>query len=213
MKYDIEKIRAEYDLWLENAKYLIDEVKHRISIATKNIKIHSITPRIKGLDSFMDKIRRKRLIDPFNEVHDLIGFRVICLFLEDVHKAGDLITKEFNVFEIDDKMVEAGHDVFGYMTLQYKAKLKDTVNEIVKDYSFEIQVRTIGQDAWASISHYLDYKQESSLPANLRRDFHALSALFYIADTHFSLLRKEQSKYFVDEQLRSIDDKPRSTIE
>ncbi|MBI4489516.1 MAG: hypothetical protein HY694_10565 [Deltaproteobacteria bacterium] len=63
---------------------------------------------------------------------------------------------------------------------------------------FEIQIRTIAQDAWASISHYLDYKKESDIPAQLRRDFYALSGLFYVADRHFAMLKKELTEYFVD---------------
>jgi len=42
-------------------------------------------------------------------------------------------------------------------------------------------------DAWANVSHYLAYKGESSIPEELRRDFYALSGLFYIADKHFEL--------------------------
>jgi hypothetical protein len=42
-------------------------------------------------------------------------------------------------------------------------------------------------DAWANVSHYLDYKGDSSIPLPLRRDFYALSGLFFIADKHFEL--------------------------
>jgi putative GTP pyrophosphokinase len=200
MKYDIDKILEEYNLRKDKAGILIDEVKYIISraIDRAHIKIHYITNRIKGFDSFLDKIRRKNLQDPFNEIHDLIGFRIICLFLEDVEDIGNLLIKEFNVFDIENKIYEAEHNVFGYMGSHYKAKLKDNIqlNNDSENYSFEIQIRTIAQDAWASISHHLDYKQESSLPTNLRRDFHALSGLFYIADTHFTFLRQEQSKHF-----------------
>ena len=42
-------------------------------------------------------------------------------------------------------------------------------------------------DAWASASHYLDYKSEEDIPSDLKRDFHALSGLFYVADKHFEM--------------------------
>jgi len=42
-------------------------------------------------------------------------------------------------------------------------------------------------DAWDNVSHHLDYKGESSIPSEPRRDFYALSGLFYIADQHFEL--------------------------
>jgi hypothetical protein len=42
-------------------------------------------------------------------------------------------------------------------------------------------------DAWANISHFLDYKSSKEVPKELRKDFYALSGLFYLAVTHFEL--------------------------
>jgi len=81
MNYDIERIQTEYNLRKERAGMLIEEVKYIISraIDRAHIKIHYTADRIKSFDSFLDKIRRKNLQDPFNEINDLIGFRIICL--------------------------------------------------------------------------------------------------------------------------------------
>ena len=70
-----------------------------------------------------------------------------------------------------------------------QALLKDMKKGEVTGKPFEIQVRTIAQDAWASVSYHLDYKKEETIPVELRRDFYALSGLFYIADQHFKILR------------------------
>jgi len=45
-------------------------------------------------------------------------------------------------------------------------------------------------DAWASVSHHLDYKQQIDIPRELRTDFGALAGLFYVADTHFELFKE-----------------------
>ncbi|MFH1595671.1 MAG: RelA/SpoT domain-containing protein, partial [Pseudomonadota bacterium] len=99
MRYDIDKTLEEYNIRKINANLLIDEVKYIISraIEREHIKIHYIFARIKGFDSFLNKIKRKSLKDPFNEIHDLIGFRIICLFLQDVNKIGGLLLREFDV--------------------------------------------------------------------------------------------------------------------
>lgn len=44
--------------------------------------------------------------------------------------------------------------------------------------------------AWAIISHYLDYKTPHAVPSELKRDFNALSGLFYVADLHFEMFFK-----------------------
>ena len=41
--------------------------------------------------------------------------------------------------------------------------------------------------SWANISHFLDYKSELDIPSELKKDFYALSGLFYVADKHFEL--------------------------
>ena len=50
------------------------------------------------------------------------------------------------------------------------------------------------------ICYHLDYKQEIDIPSNLRRDFYALSGLFYVADTHFEMLRN--SIFTINSQLQ-----------
>ncbi len=75
-----------------------------------------------------------------------------------------------------------------------KGEYKGPRYDNIKDIQFEIQVRTLAMDAWATISHYLDYKSSSDVPKELRKDFFALSGLFYVADTHFEMFYDETLK-------------------
>jgi hypothetical protein len=63
----------------------------------------------------------------------------------------------------------------------------------IANMPFEIQVRTIAMDAWANVSHYLEYKSETDVPSDLRRDFYALSGLFYVADKHFEMFFRSRA--------------------
>jgi GTP pyrophosphokinase len=208
MKVNATFLRADYDSKIADFQFLIETVKFILQkeISRNKIKIHSFSHRIKTFDSFLDKIRRKNIMEPFTEICDLVGLRIVCLFLSDLEILRDIIRKEFDVFEEDNKVYNSELDIFGYMSLHYKAKLKMQSSSqglySMQEAPFEIQVRTIAQDAWASISRYLDYKQESFLPAQLKRDFYALSGLFYVADTHFIMLRKEITRNYVEETLK-----------
>jgi ppGpp synthetase/RelA/SpoT-type nucleotidyltranferase len=207
MKIDTVSIIKQYDANLKKYEKLEELVHYTLSKAIKKqgIKIHSIIHRIKEISSLLDKARRKKIEDPFGHMHDLVGFRVVCLFLPDLEEIEKIIHKEFEVFEKDDKINDTELNIFGYMSLHLKAYIKhpSTVIDEIQKIPFEIQVRTIAQDAWASISHYLDYKKESVIPDQLKRDFHALSGLFYVADTHFSLLKQEQTKIFFDKSINT----------
>src|SRR5947208_10717429 len=71
-----------------------------------------------------------------------------------------------------------------------KSEYKGPRYDAISGMPFEVQVRTILMDAWANVSHYLDYKGEADVPKPLRRDFYALSGLFYVADSHFEMFFK-----------------------
>lgn len=169
------------------------------AIKSQRIKTHSLPYRIKSFDSFAEKARRKNLTDPFNEIHDLVGLRVVCLFLSDLPKVGKVIEDTFHLIAKDNKIDERPKNVFGYMDIQYVVALEHTAVEAIRGMPFEIQVRTIAQDAWASVSHQLEYKQRRTIPKEWKRDFYALSALFYVADQHFRMLHQQSSgKLYMD---------------
>jgi ppGpp synthetase/RelA/SpoT-type nucleotidyltranferase len=197
-------LRSEYEDKKKLYEQLIGTVQFYImtEIQSRNIKIHSFPYRIKSFDSLIDKIQRKKVKDPFQEIRDIVGLRIICLFHTDVKEVGDIVKKNFHIIEEDNKINNKDVNIFGYMSLHYKAKLKNTRKDpyykSIKDIPFEIQIRTIAQDAWASISHYLDYKKGSEIPTQFKRDFYALSGLFYVADTHFAMLKHELTKHFID---------------
>lgn len=187
-----QKLLNEYETRREKFGNLINTAKPLLNIAIqrKRIKVHSYPSRIKSFDSFTDKIRRKNLKDPFKEVHDIVGLRVICLFLSDIRKICDVIEDTFKIIEKKDEIHEGKKNIFDYMHCKYIVNLREKYKGLER-LPFEIQVRTIAQDAWASVSHHLIYKQKKTIPEDLERDFYALNGLFYVADTHFSMISKE----------------------
>ena len=68
----------------------------------------------------------------------------------------------------------------------------------------EIQVRTIFQHSWATISHELDYKTEIDVPKELRRRLFRLSALFELADKELDEIIIE-SKHISDQYKHSLE--------
>lgn len=133
------------------------------------------------------KILEKQYLS-FEEVTDLSGVRVVCLFRSDLQKIRDIIEAEFEVIEIDTKSFD-DPDAFGYMSIHFDCRLNQKFSgpryDAIKNRRFELQLRTIGMHAWAAVSHYLDYKGEWDVPQHLKKDLNALSAIFYVADTQF----------------------------
>jgi putative GTP pyrophosphokinase len=147
--------------------------------------------RIKTFDSLIAKAKRQDIQTPFDNIDDICGIRIICLFLSDLARLGEIVDNVLHVLRKDDKLTSKAEDQFGYLSVHYVCTLPGSYSgpryDDIKELRFEIQLRTIAMHAWDTISHYLDYKSPQAIPSELRKDFHALSGLFYVADSHFEL--------------------------
>jgi ppGpp synthetase/RelA/SpoT-type nucleotidyltranferase len=185
-----------YDAHLKTYEDLRDEVDSALARALDGkLKIHSRPVRVKTRSSYLEKIRRKKYSDPATQMVDIVGARVVCLFLEDIPKVESIIRQEFNVRHREDKSELSDPEIFRYRSVHFECTIRDDYSgphyDHLKDLVFEVQVRTILQDAWAVVEHTLAYKGPASIPLELRRDFSALVGLFHIADKAFQQLQKD----------------------
>lgn len=197
---ETEDLRGEYQARTRQDSRLREEILYVLESLIKQaeIKTHSITGRVKTLESFLDKVESKGYDDPFTQVEDFVGCRIVCLFFSDLEPVASLIRDNFLVVKEENKIESQSVEQFGYMSVHFIVMLDQRyagpryagLHQTVA----EIQIRTILMDAWANVAHHLDYKGEASVPSELRKDFFALSGLFYVADRHFELFASESRK-------------------
>lgn len=187
-----DRQKAFRDLATEAERELVE------AIESAGLYIYDHRSRVKKPDSFRKKIEirqgtEKTYTDPFTEMHDIVGVRITCLFLSDVEIVDRIIYRIFEDVERDDKTKNAPPKEFGYRSVHYDCRLPAGRNgpryDHVKGITFEIQVRTILQDAWAVVEHTLQYKGENSIPDESSADFTALVGLFHLADKTFQKIR------------------------
>lgn len=193
-----EEIEPVYQRFCTKLKGLIEECLHK-----EKIKFHLVECRAKSISSLKEKINREGKIykDPLKEITDFAGIRIILFYLEDVKKVCKIIDKEF---EVDakrsvDKRDELEPDRLGYTSVHKIVSLGDNRKNLSEWVSFkgffaEIQVRTVLEHAWATISHILQYKKEADIPKKFRRRLLRLSGLLELADEEFESLNNEQAK-------------------
>jgi putative GTP pyrophosphokinase len=172
-------------------------------LADAEIRYHSVSGRVKGFESASDKLARNPdRYEAFEDLHDLIGIRVITYFPEEVDQVAEVLEPEF-VVDTDnsvDKRALLDPDRVGYLSLHYVMTLGPDRGHLVEyrrftSVSFELQIRSILQHAWAEIEHDLGYKSDGALPRDLRRRFSRLAGLLEVADDEFSALRAAQARY------------------
>jgi putative GTP pyrophosphokinase len=191
----VEKWASEYSANEVLYRALKQEVEFTLNqaIAEAGLKVHSVVGRVKGIEDFLEKIERKGYGEPFEQMVDIVGARVVCLFLDDLDRVDEIVLKSFNVHKREDKSKDGDPQSWAYQSIHYDCTLRETDSgaryDAIKGIWFEIQVRTMLQDAWANVEHYLAYKGLSSVPEELRRDFSALAGVFHVADSSFQRMR------------------------
>ena len=194
--------RATYESMTTRLRGLITDL-----VNEAGIDVIQVEGRAKTVDSFVEKVGRKgkKYEDPFADMTDLVGLRIITYYREDVTRIGDILKGEFSVDENNsvDKIAGLAPDRFGYLSVHYIVRLSSARRQLAewKQYALipaEIQVRTALQHAWAAVQHKLDYKSSIEAPLELRRRLFRLSALFELADEQFSELRDARARIETD---------------
>jgi ppGpp synthetase/RelA/SpoT-type nucleotidyltranferase len=194
-----------YNLLCQEISYILKKELNK-----SQIDFSAVTHRSKTLNSFIEKIQRKKYVDPFKEITDFSGVRVVFLYVNDYKKIEKLIRSNFEVVEKVDKLNEKKVDQFGYGAIHFIVKLgkkyKGARYDDLNEFVCEIQVRTILQDAWAVIDHHLVYKKEEDVPSHLRRKLNSLAGLFETADDQFERIKEERIDYI--KELKEISLSP-----
>lgn len=198
-------IKQNYDLYKNLLADILENVEKRVESCIKLISVPTYKSRVKSFDSYYKKILKNKAKElnqkEFIVLTDLIGIRVICPFLEDLHTVQKIIEKNFEVVEVEIKGANQSFREFGYESVHVLIKIpEDCVPQnntlaIPKNLLCEIQIRTILQDAWAEVEHELIYKAEfNPFDKPLRRKLASINASLCLADTIFQEIRDYQNK-------------------
>jgi putative GTP pyrophosphokinase len=188
--------RPLYEKFLGRIHDLMTTLVHRAGI-----RVDSIQARTKTVSSLSEKLQRRgKNYARLEDVPDLAGLRVIAYHREDADRVVELIRSEFDVDdeESEDVASRLAPNEFGYLSVHLVIGLSDSRRQLsewsdLNTLHAEVQVRTVLQHAWASISHSLQYKHEDEVPNALLRRLARLSALLELADQEFAALNREQN--------------------
>ena len=127
-----------------------------------------VLARIKSEESMREKCRRQGLPETEESalvrIHDAIGLRVVCAFLDDVYAMRDALASADGVEIVQEKDYIRAAKPNGYRSYHMILRLDG--------YFAEIQLRTISMDTWAALEHHLTYKKGKPGPlirAELKR--------------------------------------------
>ncbi|MCR4923698.1 MAG: GTP pyrophosphokinase family protein [Lachnospiraceae bacterium] len=153
--------RADRDTW--NDEVECGESGDKIMKLFEHLSI-----RIKSPDSMLEKLERRGLsantYNALREIHDAIGVRVVCLFVDDVYKVAEMIRgfkgcKVVREKDYIDKAKPNGYRSY-HMIIEIMEPFLDVDGNNPGKFFAEIQIRTIAMDSWAALEHELKYKKD-----------------------------------------------------
>jgi putative GTP pyrophosphokinase len=197
-------LETEYRTRIGDYQGLLSSLERRIR---SSLEAGGIKPTIKGRVKTFDSLYKKRLrllraareegASPL-PVSDIVGLRVVCPFLGDLSSAEAALRREFTVVEVERKGAERTFKEFGYESIHLLALLPDQLRHELPTLDighFEIQLRTILQEAWAEVEHELVYKAElTPFDEPLKRKLAALNANLSLSDIIFQEIRDYQHR-------------------
>ena len=144
-------------------------------------------------------------------ISDLIGIRIVCLYEDQIPVVSQVLQRHFKTLDVTDKIsaVESTEDSFGYKGLHMDLALNYEMASQPKymayaDLHFEVQIRSLIQDAWSVLDHKIKYKR--SIPNDLKRRINILSALFELADREFKEIRNATTELMEQATVAPISD-------
>jgi putative GTP pyrophosphokinase len=181
--------------------------------------VQRIRSRVKRAESVEDKILRRcdvfdaGLTPPsFRKMNDTVGVRVILYFLCHFPLIDRELRRMEDYFEISPTEKPKAYlppDLFnhlaltgvdrkdkesGYASVHYILRLRRSkVTEVDRPW-FELQVRTIIEDAWGEVEHVLGYKPGKWTSMSVKTQFKIISKQLGAIDEHFNHLHSELTK-------------------
>lgn len=133
---------------------------HDMSDETKPVIYHR--SRIKTPNSLDSKLASHNCKPGYesakkNGIHDIVGARVVCAFIDDVYSVAAWLMKcpEYEMVQTKDYIAYPKDN--GYRSLHMIMRI---VSGIGQGMLIEIQLRTIAMDFWSTLEHKVKYKKE-----------------------------------------------------
>ncbi|MDN6235299.1 MAG: GTP pyrophosphokinase family protein [Corynebacterium flavescens] len=193
----ISKLGNQYHEWLRAHPTAAVEFGDAIEdlLNDAGVIFDRVSPRVKGWPSLKAKAK-KRFPDgtlmyprPWEEIHDVLGVRVTVFHSTAIPEALEVFGESFKVIRSVDKAAQtrtSGGLCYGSHHLILT--VTNAIEEL-SDYeglTFEVQIRTVLQHAWAEFEHDIRYKQGPNQPSpQVDRLFTLAAGLIELADQQF----------------------------
>lgn len=197
--FDIRYVKAGTDL--EAARTLIERtIEHVLDQLADRalVRTHLVEARLKDAASLAAKAVRNgwSAEEAFYMASDVIGARVVCENIEDVPRVTELLREAFAVAARNvEVQIHAGKAGSGYRATHING-IVDVPRGLLSSVAvpFEVQIRTLLEDAWGKLTHRDIYKGKATASPHLHTLAELLARHLRVADELAQEIRNELSR-------------------
>lgn len=196
---EVSELMLKYNFALQLLETQFNMLIKEFEFKNKYNPVEHMKSRLKTEKSIIDKLNKKgyevTTKNMILHVHDIIGIRIVCSFLDDVYDIVDIIksSKQFKIKEEKDYIKNPKST--GYMSYHLIVLVPIYLNETVEHVEAEIQIRTSAMDFWASIDHKIQYKFPSEIPEEVKKEMYNCSLDIRKLDEKMQQLNEFVNKY------------------
>ena len=188
-----DKFLAPYKQAVNELKVKLKGLRGQFELDSTHTPVEFVTGRVKPIASILDKANQKGIsLDKLEtEMQDIAGLRIMCQFVEDIHRVVELLRNR-NDFEIVEERDYISHEkTSGYRS--YHVVISYPVQTIhgEKKILAEIQIRTLAMNFWATIEHSLNYNYMGAFPEDIKLRLQRAAEAAFRLDEEMSLIRGE----------------------
>lgn len=196
-EHAISQLGNRYHEWVRTHPNAASEFSEAIEdvLDDAGVVYDRVATRVKGWPSLKKKAKKRdadgapAYPDLWNDIHDLVGARVTVFNSTVIPQAIDILGRSFTVLRSVDKAAETRiSGSFGYGSHHLVLQVNDSLEELAEyeGFTFEVQIRTVLQHAWAEFEHDIRYKQGPKPPTpQVDRLFTLAAGLIELADQKF----------------------------
>ena len=190
---DLDDLRVRFLEQRPRLDALRDLVRSRLcdELAARHLVSVEVEARVKEVASFVKKALRKGYADPWDDIRDKVGVRLVAMYADAVPELERMVRESFAVHHYEDKRASLEPNKLDYLGSHFEASIRDAdATADVAGLVFEVQVHTQAESLWAGISHELLYKAPDAPPNDISRGLYRLLALVELFDLEVDRARR-----------------------
>nr|WP_275040347.1 GTP pyrophosphokinase family protein [Haloplasma contractile] len=188
-----EEFLQPYELTTSEIKLKLEGIRKQFKQKNKHSPIESVRVRVKTIASILEKSERMDLtLDRIGEeMYDIAGVRITCKFVEDIFKVVEMLKNRSDIDIITEIDYITNPKDSGYRSYHLHGYYHLETIDGTKQVLFEVQIRTMAMNFWASIEHTMHYKYSGDIPENVSIRLIKAAEAAYALDNEMSQIKHE----------------------